>query len=382
MKNRRIALLVESSTAFGRGALRGVAAYARDHPEWELLYNPGAGGTSVRQLAQWAPHGLLVRALDRRSANRITQTGIPAIDLGFTIPDMFPWSLTNDQHNVGRVAGEHLLARGFRHFAFCGWGPADPAAKVWEQQRLRSFRATVGGSVSVYRWPSRVADRQWIREQKRLATWLSDLPKPVGLFAVNDLRASHLLSACRLAGISVPREIGLIGVDDDELICEVSSPTLSSVKLNFEGIGRHGAELLDGLLDGREPDDETLRFPPLGITARQSTDVVATDDELVIQAVRMMSEQMADGIDVAGVTNALPLSRKALELRFKHALGTTPFTELTRLRMERARQLLSQANKPIKSVAMECGFRHLQNFYAAFAKSENMTPAEFRKTVK
>lgn len=377
---RRIALLIETSTSFGRGLLRGISRYAKTRRNWDLFFEPGGPEETFPLLKRWKPHGMLVRVHQRRMANRVLKAGIPAVDLGYVIPDLFPWSLSNHQEEVGRAAAEHLLGRGFQHFAFCGWGPQDPSARDWETRRLDSFQATVGTpKVVVYSWPARANERLWRREQSRLARWLKGLPKPIGLFASNDIRASHVLSAARLAGLRVPEDIGLIGVDNDEVLCEVTSPTLSSVALDLEGMGMRGAKLLDGLLDGKDFQGEVIRVPPIGVVARQSTDVVATDDDHVVRAVRHMRDHLAEGIDIRDVVAALPISRKALELRFKAALHRTPLDELNRLRIERARELIGQTTMPIKQIAGECGFRYLENFHATFRRLTGKTPGEYRK---
>ncbi len=381
-QTRRIALLIETSTSFGRGLLQGIANYARSNSNWDLFFEPSGADESIHLLKRWDPHGMLVRVHDRNLADRILQAKIPTVDLGYVIPDLFPWSLSNHQEEVGQLAGEHLAGRGFQKFAFCGWGPRDPSAGVWESQRLASFEAAVGRPVDVYQWPAKAAEREWKREQSNLVDWLAGLPKPVGIFACNDMRASHVLGAARLAGIRVPEDLGLIGVDNDEVLCGVLSPTLSSVALNLEGMGRRGAELLDGLLDGQNFAGEVIRVSPLGVMARQSTDVVATEDQLVIRAVRIMRKRLGEGIDVAGVVAALPISRKALEVRFKKALNRTPLAELTRLRIDRARELLRYTNWPIKRIASECGFRYLENFHAAFRRVAGKTPGEYRKEVQ
>ena len=381
-ERRRIALLIESSTSFGRGLLRGISQYARVARNWEIYFEPSGADESFPLLKRWEPHGLLVRVHNRRMGNRILNAGIPTVDLGYVIPDFFPWSLSNDQGEVGKAAGRHLLGCGFQHFAFCGWGPKDPSASIWESKRFKSFAETVNRNVSRYSWPARLEDRVWKKEQIRLADWLANLPKPVGLFASNDMRASHVLSAARLANLRIPEEIGLIGVDNDEVLCDVLSPSLSSVALNLEGIGLRGAELLDGLLDGSDFEGRVIRVPPLGVVSRQSTDVVATDDEVVLQAVRIMKEKLGDGIDVSDVISMLPVSRKTFEVRFKSALNRTPLAELNRLRIDRARQLLRETDWPVKAIAGECGYRYLEGFHAAFRRIDGRTPGEFRRQMR
>src|SRR5262249_7542138 len=189
MQNRRqqtkkIAILIETSTAYGRGLLRGIARSARERQPWTLYLKPSGQDGALAHLKSWNVDGLLVRVHDRRLADQVLDANLPAVDLGYVIPDLFPWRISNHQQQVGQLAADHLLARGLRHFAFCGWGPAHPAARVWENDRLYSFRQVIearGFQVDAYQWPARKQDRGWSAAGKHLATWLSALPKPVGV---------------------------------------------------------------------------------------------------------------------------------------------------------------------------------------------------------
>lgn len=377
----KIAVLIETSTAYGRGLLRGISGFALSQPHWSLYLKPSGKDGSLPHLKDWNVDGLLVRVHDRRLADRVLNAGIPAVDLGYAIPDLFPWKISNDQQQVGRLAAEHLLACGLRHFACCGWGPAHPTARVWECARFESFRATIGERghrAQIYEWPKRTKDRAWSAARKHLAAWLRSLPKPVGIMAANDERALELLDAAHSVGLEVPAEIAVIGVDNDDVLCEAAFPNLSSVALNLERLGREGAALLNRLIQGRPYPRRPIRVAPLGVVRRASTDVVAVDDEIVAAAVRFIHRNIHRPLNVSDVLKATAVSRKTLELRFGLAFGRTPYEEILRRRMLRVKELLIHTDWPLKRIAQESGFAHLENLHNVFRREVGRTPGEFR----
>lgn len=377
----KIAILIETSTAYGRGLLRGISRFARSQTNWSMYLKPSGKDGALPNLKHWNVDGLLVRIHDRRLADRVLAAGIPAVDLGYAVLDLFPWKISNHQEQVGRLAAEHLLACELRHYAFCGWGPSHPPAKVWEHTRLESFQRTIarrGFSVHVYESPQRPKDRTWRLAQQHLADWLAALPKPVGLMASNDERALEVLDAAHLAGIQVPAEMALIGVDNDEVLCETTSPTLSSVALDLERVGQEGAALLDRLLHGRPYPRRPILVPPIGVVARTSTDVVAVDDVLVVSAMRCIRRQIHQRLNVADLLKELHVSRKTLELRFRAALGRTPYEEILRARMLHVQQLLLHTDWPLRRVAAESGFSCVENFHNVFQRELGQTPSQFR----
>lgn len=378
----RVALLIETSTSYGRGLLRGISRFAKTNGKWSLFLEPSGADGSLVHAERWEADGLLVRVHTRRLADRVLKTSLPAVDLGYVIPDLFPWSISNHQQRVGEVAAEHLLACGLRNFGFCGWGPAHPPAKAWEPIRLDAFRRVIGrtgGTVAAYTWPRLKRDREWNRAQPHLAEWLHAQPRPIGIMAANDLRASQLLDAARRAGLRVPEDIAIIGVDNDEMLCELSTPSISSVALNLERIGYEGAGLLSKLMRGRPYPKRPIRIPPLGVMARQSTDVIATDDALIADAVRFIRSRFQDPIDVSDVLNHIGVSRRTLELRFRDAMGCSPYQELHRCRLNHARSLLLETELTVRQIASRCGFPYVENFHAVFRREESMTPSQFRQ---
>lgn len=371
----RVALLVETASSYGRGLLRGIARYARQHGPWSFFLEPG--GEDDRLPQRWRADGVIALFRSRAQARRLLRARVPTVDLDFTLPGLSPVGASNDEEGVAAAAAEHLQGRGLRRWAFCGW---DDGTR-WEERRRAAFAAAAarsGATLAAYARPRRAADRAWAREQKRLAAWLRGLPRPCGLFASNDARARHVLEAARLAGLRVPEDLAVVGVDDDETLCELSDPPLTSVALNTERLGWEGAALLDRLMRGRRPPASEIVVAPLGVVARKSSDILAMADPHVVAAARWMREHLAEPLRVADVLQAAGCSRKTLEVRFKASLGRTPHEELQRLRLERVKRLLVETDWPLKRVAAQSGFTYVENLHAAFRRAEGATPSAWR----
>ncbi|HZE98286.1 MAG TPA: DNA-binding transcriptional regulator, partial [Planctomycetota bacterium] len=299
----------------------------------------------------------------------------------FTIPGLVPWGVCNDEPGVARMAAEHLLSRGLRHFAFVGWPAVEDGISLWESQRRNAFAesiAAAGFSSSVYEWPRRASERTWGREQKRLARWLRALPRPAGVMASNDQRARHVLEAARLAGLRSPDDLAVVGVDNDETLCELSTPPISSVALDTDAIGYGGASVLHRLMKGGRPPGKVLLVPPLGVIARRSSDLLAMADPAVVSAVRFMEANLSRPLRIADVLRAANLSRKTLELRFRRSLGRTPHEELQRRRLGKVKSLLRQTDWPLKQIARAAGFTYVEHLHAVFRQAAGMTPTAFR----
>jgi LacI family transcriptional regulator len=374
----RVALLIETSSSYGRGLLKGIARYARLHGPWSFFLEPGGQEETPPPLRDWGIDGVITLLRTRRQARQVLATRLPVVDLDFTLPGS--WGVCNDEAGVARTCAEHLFSRGLRHFGFVGWAPV-PDGTLWESQREKTFVDTVkdaGFESSVYEWPDRAADRAWGREQKSLARWLKALPKPAGVMASNDQRARHVLEAARAAAIPIPEELAVIGVDNDETLCELSTPSISSVSLDADTIGFQGAAMLARLMDGRRIPRRPELVPPLGVIARKSTDVLAMADPAVVAAVRFIEANISRPIRIADVLGVAQLSRKTLEVRFRRVLGRTPHEELQRRRLERVKTLLQQTDWPLKQIARAAGFTYVEHLHLIFRREVGMTPARFR----
>jgi LacI family transcriptional regulator len=380
----RVALLIESSRAFGRGLLFGVAQYVREHGPWSIfLQERSLGDLSPRWLRNWEGDGIIARVENRPTAEAIRRLGLPAVDLRCVLPDLeFP-SARPDDGGIARLASEHLLERGFRHFAFCGFNGADysDARRKWFTKRI----AEAGFEYSEFedrqgpRHGGTLAYEEYgLKGEDRVAHWLRDLPKPVGLMACNDIRGQQVLNACRDVGFAVPDEVAVIGVDNDEMLCELSDPPLSSVAPNSKRIGYEAAALLSRMMAGKKPPAEPVFVEPEGVVTRRSTEVLAIEDRHIASVVRFIREHACEGIDVSDILKVVPLSRSALERRFARTLGRSPKEEILRVRLNRARQLLSETDFPLWTIAEKIGLEHTEYLNVIFKKKTGLTPGQFR----
>jgi LacI family transcriptional regulator len=376
MKKRpAVALLIETSNAYARGLLAGIVRYARElHPAWSIrLVEQGRGDPPPAWLRTWRGDGIVARIETPRIAEAVTETGLPVVDVSAArhVPGV-PWVETDDSA-IANLAATHLLERGFRHFAFCG-EPGFNWSK-WREVAFVRLLAEQGHDCAVF-IPG--TNRRQTTEREALAAWIAGLPKPVGVMACYDIKAQQLLDACRDAGAAVPDEVAVIGVDNDELLCELSFPPLSSVIPDSRRAGYEAARLLDRLMAGSRVPAEPVLVPPLGVATRQSTDVLAIEDRDIAQAVRFIREHACDGISVGDVLRVVPLSRRAFEKRFLDRLGRTPHQEILRLKIVRAEQLLAETDLNLASIAERTGFRHAEYLSVAFKRATGRTPGRHR----
>jgi LacI family transcriptional regulator len=375
-----VALLIETSREVGRGMLRGVARYVREHGPWSLYYQPfGLSDLPPPWLKDWRGDGILARIDNRRMARAVLASEVPAIDLRGLLPGLGLPHVGGANRPVVRLALEHLLDRGLRRFAFCG---IPRGMNRFQDLRCDLFRQQVealGLPCSVFAaGPKSRAGEPWERQQQRIAAWLRELEKPVGVMCGFDDRALQVLDASRRAGIAVPDEVALVSVDNDEYICRLADPPLTSVDINPEEIGYQAAALLERMMAGARAPAKTVEIEPRGIVARQSSDLLAIDDRQIAAALRMIREQACAGLNVADVVERCGLSRSTLERSFKTILGRTPKAELLRVQMQRAQSLLARTDLPVAQIAAKTGFRSLSHFSATFRQRTGLTPAAYR----
>src|SRR5205823_4591294 len=260
--------------------LTGVARYIQEHEPWALYLKPvGVDKSLANWLQNWNGDGIIAAVHDPGSFV-VTRRGLPVVDVvGVLRHEQVPLVHTND-HSVGRLGAEHLLERGFVNFGFCEY-----AGEFWSADRRDGFRERLqrqGLSCNVYTMafpgPGSGGPESWEQQQRSLAAWLSALPKPVGVMTTNDLTGQQLLEACQRLQINVPEEVAVVGVDNDEPICRIASPPLSSVIVNDHQRGYEAAELLDRMMSGEPPPAEPIYVEPVGVMTRASTDIMSIDD--------------------------------------------------------------------------------------------------------
>ncbi len=377
---RHVAILIETSRAYGRGLLRGIARYNRERGQWSTYFQPqGLGDPPPPWLASWRGDGILARIDNRGLAEAVARSRLPVVNLRGTLADLpFPF-IGSDNEAIARMAAEHLRERGFRHFGFFGFARGYHPGLDLRGDCFRRLLAQSGCACDVLQSPPRRKPRNWEQEQEWLARWIARLPKPVGIMTANDDRGLQVLDACRRAGVTVPDQVAVLGVDNDAYLCALSLPPLSSIDVNSEETGYQAAALLDRLMDGKRPPKRLPQIAPAGVIVRRSTDVLASDDAAVAEAVRCIREHACRSLSVRELVEFVGVSRTSLEPRFRAVLGRTIHQEIHRVRMERAVVLLTTTDLPIKHIARQTGFKTVQYLTRAFRAATGDTPAAFRR---
>jgi LacI family transcriptional regulator len=276
------------------------------------------------------------------------------------------------------MAAGHLLEHGFRHFTYCG----DPRF-AWSSVRRDSFYQAVsraphnGVIVEGCDPPTRGPDAE--TDPAILVHWIRSLPKPIGIFACHDARGAQVVEACRRAGVRVPDEVAVLGVGNDQVLCELSQPGLTSVIPNARRVGWEAARLLQQLLLGVDPPFATVLVAPAGLATRQSTEREHTQDEHVIQALRYIRHHACEGAGVVEVLKGVPLSRRQLERRFHAATGRTIGSEITGVRLAKVRELLTFSALSLGEIAYQTGFRQAEYLSVVFKRETGHTPSEYRQ---
>lgn len=382
---RRVILLIESSRAYGRGCLMGIAAYLRNHVPWRILHLERSLTEDLpREVRQWKGHGIIARIENESIARAVAQLCIPVVDLRGSYHPARGAMLDTDPGAVARLAADHFLDRGFRHFAFCGYPGVD-----FSDQRGEHFRQWLAArhlAPAVYplsgrRAPSgdtRASEALGELGERSIGRWLRTLPRPLAVLACNDHRGRQVLAGCAHVGLAVPDEVAVLGVDNDEVLCDLAAPPLSSIEPDTFRLGYEGATILDALMAGHPPPEQAILIAPRGISVRCSSDVLAVEDPEIARAVRFIREHACEGITVRNVLAHVTISRATLERRFVELLGHKPKAEIDRVRFERARHLLGSSSYKLERIARLLGFGTAAQFTNTFKRYWGCTPSEYR----
>jgi LacI family transcriptional regulator len=379
----KVALVIEKSRAFGRGLLHGIVQYANLHGPW-LFYTEPEGDERRRErphkwLGDLDADGIIGYSWDASLIRMIVSLGIPAIIRGIDKPTANALCMVTDQVAISRMAAEHFLERGFKRFAYCGFDDM-----MWSQQRGQSFGRTieeVGCRCFFYRQPRAKRLRTPDKEQAIIAEWLKALPKPIALMASNDDRSQDVLAACKIADLDVPTEVAILGVDNDELVCSLSYPQLSSVALGTEGAGYEATRILGKLMNGQGTTaaEKQVLISPLHVVTRQSTDITALEDRQVAAAIDFIRKHFKEMILVDDVAEAADLSRRTLEQRFRKLFRHSVHEEIVRTRVNQMARMLTDTNLPISQIARLLGYSYINNISRYFRQQKGISPSGYRK---
>jgi len=386
--SRKVLLMLGCSRASERGMLRGVIRYCRFHNPWILYREPpfyrkppfhaqSKDARTLTRLRERGFDGIIAWAANRVQLETFIPPGFPSVIL--PIEEQIPGHccIVEEAQTVGRMGAEHFLERGFTRFAFCGYDHM-----FWSRVRQEGFVRRVrqaGYAVHLYEPPGPRASLTWEAEQASMADWLKSLPKPIGLMVCNDDRAQQLVEANKAANVRVPDEIAILGVDDDDMICELTNPPLSSIVMNPEEVGYEAAAQLDRQMAGRKVLKRMIHLRPMHIHTRQSTDVLAVEDPIVARALRFIRMHAGQVLSVDEVVEASLTSRRLLERHFKEVVGASIYHEIQRTHIERACQMLVGTNWSMAEIAERCGFSNAVHFAVAFKRRMHLTPQQHRR---
>jgi len=381
-RHLRIAVM-NSMRGFSAKVIRGIQKYARPAKPWIIQIIPPEAG-AVKAVAAWQPDGILAQFHSEAEARAVCALKKPVVNYGFKLQHPGLAHLGQDDAAIGRMAADYFLQRGFRNFAYIG-----DNALTFSRHRGTGFARAVQAAGHACYWyrekppasSQRAAD-PWSWRDESIRRWVLSLPRQIAVLACNDRWGWQMSEVCLTAGIAIPENLALLGVDNDELLCEMAYPTLSSVDTLAERIGFRGAAILDKLMAGGKVPKESIIFQPQRVVTRGSSDSFAITDADVAAAVRFIRENIETSIGVESVVEHTAISRRALERKFLQSLRRTPLEEIHRARIERAKILLSESDLPLPHVIAQCGFRDRQRFSALFKRHTNLTASAYRKRMR
>jgi len=372
---KRIAVVMQPVRTYCRGVLRGVASVST-RARWECVLMPADEPLPIPDMAGFV-HGLIGHFSEKVLLEHVERAGLPAVDISPARADTKLPRVSTDDLAVGRLAATYLLSLGLPHFAFFG-NRADHFSHLREQGFKQGLGAS-GLACHVFLNGAPGPTHQPAPGSGALESWVKRLPKPVGVLASTDSRALQVLAVCRKLEVDVPGSVALLGVDNDDVFCELSNPPLSSIALSTQRIGYEAARLLERLMAGEKAVQSQLLIPPAGVVPRGSSDLPAILDADVAAAVRYISLHVQDHLQVADVLREVPVSRRSLEQRFLKALGRTPAAEIRRAQVEVAKQILAETEESMARVALAAGFSSAKQFGASFRHETGVTPSAYRR---
>lgn len=379
----RLILLTDFTEAFAHNLLRGILEYSKGREPWVVCRMPPAykqtyGIEGVLKWAkQWKADAIIAQFDDHDPVDLFRQNGIVALAQDYksrftTIPN-----ITSRYHQTGKKAADFFLQKGFQHFAYYGYKEV-----VWSAERGAGFRdriAEKGYGAQFYEYQKQSLDNLWYYDSQPLADWLRSLPPHTALMACDDTLANRAMEMCRLSGIHIPEQIAVLGVDNDDITCNLSDPPLSSVSLNIARGGYDAAQLIERLIKHPTAAYEDIIIHSGTIIERLSTDIYAADDPEILTVLRYIHQHLANPLKVEEIVKQVPLSRRLLEIRFKQVTGQSIHQYIFDLRMERFSQLLLASNDPIADLGMQVGLTDAKNLARQFKTWKGCTPMAYRK---
>lgn len=379
----KILLLIDFSSEFTRGILKGLIRYSKDNGPWIFYRLPSYyktlyGEKGVIQWAkEWEADAIIARWDDNdNDTNLLTSLNIPVILQNYRSRSDYFSNLTGDYIGAGEMAAKFFIKRRYRNFAFYG-----NKGVVWSQERAEGFRKEIekiGGNYYYFE-SENLNGEQWNSSHIKLDEWLFSLPKPIALFACDDSFALQVSEICKINNIAIPDEIALLGVDNDELICNLSDPPISSIALDTERGGYEAGRLIDQLIHHERTEPFNIIVRPTRFELRKSTEKYNITNEYIQKIVNYIEDHFTSEINIDELTHLVPLSRRNMEIKFKEEMGTTIYQFILNCRIDHFTNLLLTTNRPLFDIALESGFNDYKNISRLFKKMKGYTPSAYRE---
>lgn len=378
----RLLMLSDFTESYANNLLKGIMAYSRGREPWVVCRMPssfrrvGDIGKVVEWAEKWEADAIIGQFDENDDVELFQKHGILALAQDFKERFTTVANITGDYFRQGRNAAKFLMGKGFKSFAFYGY-----ASAVWSRERRDGFcRHIVEMGLerpSVYERQS--LENLWYYDAQPLSDWVRSLPHPTAVFACDDTRANVILEICRLLGLNVPNDIAILGVDDDEITCSLSFPTLSSISLDAFRGGRDAAEYIERRLHDKSLPPHDIEVGMTGIVERQSTDVFATKNKYIQKVLAFIHQHYSESLPINRLLGVVPMSRRLLENTFKQETGSTIHQYIIYLRLSKMAHLLETTNVPVADLALETGLSDAKNVAHLFNQHYGVTPQQYRQ---
>ncbi len=379
---KNILLLIQPKRKYTFGLIQGFTEYAKSCAhDWAICRSFDYRNSERNSHLMDMVHSKMVQGVFLREPENLEEyvkSGIPIISAPYSkrkINDVI--NIVADHKAIGEMGAKHMLERGFKHFAFCGFNEW-----WWSLERELGYSQAIidaGYDIRFYTPPLNNSHAAWFEEPTLIAQWLESLPKPVAIMACNDDRAAQLVEASKIAGMRVPDDVAILGVGNDITLCDTSYPPISSIQLDLEKSGYEAAQKLANWINGKKDEDNLVSIQPVKVIVRQSSNILTVQDETVAQAVKYIHQHNQKALKVDQVARAVAISRRQLEKKFRRELDRSVHFEIKQARILRIRKLLVESDMTITEIACQLDFPDVAHISRYFRDMVGMTPLEFRK---
>lgn len=377
----KIILLLDFAEEYSKSLMKGINAYSKEFGPWifcrmPLFHRETVGIDGILKWAlEWKADGI-VGQLYNKDIEKIVQAGIPVIAQDFKERFTEIPNITGGYQEAGQLGADYFLKKGFTNFAFYGFNDI-----VWSRERAEGYEERLikrGHKVHYFEHKKARSTELWYYKPSSLSRWLKSLPKPIGLMTCDDNQGQHITEVCRQLGIRIPEEVAVLGVDNDEMICDLSDPPLSSIALDAEKGGYDAAKLLDHMIKHGTSNYYDIIVKPVQVITRHSTDIYATNDDHIASSLKYIHQNIDKNLHVDEVVKQVPLSRRALEKRFLEITGYPIYKYIFNLRIEKFTQKLLDTDMSVFEIALDMGLTDSKNIARQFRQAKGCSPSVYR----